>query len=178
MSAASLLGPSALSMQPIVVRLRAALVLVGSRSTRPLPFILSLPHLASPRIPFAEVSLSERLSQRIKFTTVPLRGMVLVSSRPDCESPCSPSMSCLAHRSRGHWGHSAVLRKPSSQRGVEVGASSPAARPVKEVPDHARQPPLPAAACPRRAGKDIFQVDIPEHLIPFGQEACPDWALK
>ena len=21
-------------------------------------------------------------------------------------------------------------------------------------------------------------MDIPEHLIPFGQEACPDWALK
>ena len=49
---------------------------------------------------------------------------------------------------------------------------------MKEVPDHAQQPPLPAAACPRRAGKDILQVDIPEHLIPFGQEACPDWALK
>ncbi|KAB0340526.1 hypothetical protein FD754_023054 [Muntiacus muntjak] len=31
---------------------------------------------------------------------------------------------------------------------------------------------------PGKAGKDIFQVDIPEHLIPFGQEACPDWALK
>ena len=29
-----------------------------------------------------------------------------------------------------------------------------------------------------RAGKDIFQVDIPEHLIPFGQEAFPDWALQ
>ena len=26
--------------------------------------------------------------------------------------------------------------------------------------------------------KDIFLVDIPQHLIPFGQEACPDWALK
>ncbi|KAJ8795487.1 hypothetical protein J1605_018268 [Eschrichtius robustus] len=24
---------------------------------------------------------------------------------------------------------------------------------------------------PRRGGKDVFQVDIPEHLIPFGQEA-------
>ena len=31
---------------------------------------------------------------------------------------------------------------------------------------------------PGRAGKDIFQVDIPKHLIPFGQEACPDWAPK
>ena len=29
-----------------------------------------------------------------------------------------------------------------------------------------------------RAGKDIFQVDIPEHLIPFGQEAFPDWAFQ
>ncbi|KAB0340916.1 hypothetical protein FD755_024613 [Muntiacus reevesi] len=27
---------------------------------------------------------------------------------------------------------------------------------------------------PGRARKDIFQVDIPEYLIPFGQEACPD----
>ncbi|KAB0344213.1 hypothetical protein FD754_021139 [Muntiacus muntjak] len=26
---------------------------------------------------------------------------------------------------------------------------------------------------PRRGGKDIFLVDIPQHLIPFGQEACP-----
>lgn len=24
---------------------------------------------------------------------------------------------------------------------------------------------------PGRGGKDVFQVDIPEHLIPFGQEA-------
>ena len=31
---------------------------------------------------------------------------------------------------------------------------------------------------PGRGGKDIFQVDIPEHLIPFGQEACPGWALE
>ncbi|OWJ99560.1 hypothetical protein Celaphus_00009593 [Cervus elaphus hippelaphus] len=31
---------------------------------------------------------------------------------------------------------------------------------------------------PGRAGKYIFQVDIPKHLIPFGQEACPDWALE
>ncbi|KAI4554667.1 hypothetical protein MJG53_019966 [Ovis ammon polii x Ovis aries] len=29
-----------------------------------------------------------------------------------------------------------------------------------------------------RAGKDMFQVDIPKHLTPFGQEACPDWALE
>ena len=29
-----------------------------------------------------------------------------------------------------------------------------------------------------RGRKDIFQVDIPQHLIPFGQEACPDWAFK
>ena len=31
---------------------------------------------------------------------------------------------------------------------------------------------------PGRGGKDIFQVDIPEHLIPFGQEAFPDWAFQ
>ena len=31
---------------------------------------------------------------------------------------------------------------------------------------------------PGWAGKDMFQVDIPEHLIPFGQEACPDWVPK
>ncbi|OWJ99412.1 hypothetical protein Celaphus_00009683 [Cervus elaphus hippelaphus] len=31
---------------------------------------------------------------------------------------------------------------------------------------------------PGRAGKDIFQVDIPKHLVPFGQEAYPDWAPK
>ena len=24
---------------------------------------------------------------------------------------------------------------------------------------------------PRRGGRDVFQVDIPEHLIPLGQEA-------
>ncbi|OWJ99577.1 hypothetical protein Celaphus_00009693 [Cervus elaphus hippelaphus] len=29
-----------------------------------------------------------------------------------------------------------------------------------------------------RGGKDIFQVDILQHLILFGQEACPDWALE
>ena len=26
--------------------------------------------------------------------------------------------------------------------------------------------------------KDIFQVNILQHLILFGQEACPDWALE
>ncbi|XDA90542.1 hypothetical protein R6Z07F_020141 [Ovis aries] len=31
---------------------------------------------------------------------------------------------------------------------------------------------------PGRGGKDIFQVDIPKHLIPFGQEACPGSAVK
>ena len=31
---------------------------------------------------------------------------------------------------------------------------------------------------PGRGGKDIFLVDIPQHLIPFGQEACPDWAFE
>ena len=31
---------------------------------------------------------------------------------------------------------------------------------------------------PGRGRKDIFQVDIPQHLIPFGQEACPDWAFE
>ena len=31
---------------------------------------------------------------------------------------------------------------------------------------------------PGRGGKDIFQVDIPQHLILFGQEACPDWAFE
>ncbi|KAB0372355.1 hypothetical protein FD755_016147 [Muntiacus reevesi] len=31
---------------------------------------------------------------------------------------------------------------------------------------------------PGRGGKDIFQVDIAEHLIPFGQETCPGWALE
>ena len=31
---------------------------------------------------------------------------------------------------------------------------------------------------PGRGRKDIFQVDIPQHLIPFGQEACPDWDLE
>ncbi|OWJ99313.1 hypothetical protein Celaphus_00010074, partial [Cervus elaphus hippelaphus] len=29
-----------------------------------------------------------------------------------------------------------------------------------------------------RGRKDIFQVNILQHLILFGQEACPDWALK
>ncbi|KAM7225442.1 hypothetical protein CapIbe_023419 [Capra ibex] len=31
---------------------------------------------------------------------------------------------------------------------------------------------------PGRGGKDIFQVDIPKHLIPFGQEACPGSAVE
>ncbi|XP_040121529.1 uncharacterized protein CXorf40 homolog [Oryx dammah] len=31
---------------------------------------------------------------------------------------------------------------------------------------------------PGRGGKDIFLVDIPQHLIPFGQEACPSEAFK
>lgn len=31
---------------------------------------------------------------------------------------------------------------------------------------------------PGRGGKDIFLVDIPQHLIPLGQEACPSWAFK
>ena len=31
---------------------------------------------------------------------------------------------------------------------------------------------------PGRGRKDIFQVDIAQHLIPFGQEACPDWAFE
>ena len=31
---------------------------------------------------------------------------------------------------------------------------------------------------PGRGGKDSFQVDIAEHLIPFGQETCPGWALE
>ena len=31
---------------------------------------------------------------------------------------------------------------------------------------------------PGRGRKDIFQVDIPQHLIPFGQEACQDWAFE
>ena len=31
---------------------------------------------------------------------------------------------------------------------------------------------------PGRSRKDIFQVDIAQHLIPFGQEACPDWAFE
>ena len=43
----------------------------------------------------------------------------------------------------------------------------------------ARQPPLAVAAHPRRQqGGDTFQVDISEHLILFGQEACPDWTLE
>ncbi|OWJ99491.1 hypothetical protein Celaphus_00009680, partial [Cervus elaphus hippelaphus] len=55
--------------------------------------------------------------------------------------------------------------------------------PWQVTPDAARMAPraaldLSRGSCPRRAGKGIFQVDIPEHLIPFGQEACPDWALK
>ncbi|OWJ99362.1 hypothetical protein Celaphus_00009599 [Cervus elaphus hippelaphus] len=29
-----------------------------------------------------------------------------------------------------------------------------------------------------RARKDIFQVDILKHLIPFGWEACPGWAVE
>ena len=29
-----------------------------------------------------------------------------------------------------------------------------------------------------KAGKDVFQVDILKHLILFGQEACPGWAVK
>ena len=37
---------------------------------------------------------------------------------------------------------------------------------------------LPMCVCVGRGGKDIFQVYIPEHLIPFGQEAYPDWALE
>ena len=31
---------------------------------------------------------------------------------------------------------------------------------------------------PGRGRKDIFQVDFAEHLIPFGQETCPGWALE
>lgn len=31
---------------------------------------------------------------------------------------------------------------------------------------------------PGRGRKGIFQVDIPQHLILFGQEACPDWAFE
>ena len=31
---------------------------------------------------------------------------------------------------------------------------------------------------PGRGRKDIFQEDIPQHLIPFGQQACSDWAFK
>ena len=31
---------------------------------------------------------------------------------------------------------------------------------------------------PGRGRKDIFQVDIAQHLIPFGLEACPDWAFE
>ena len=55
----------------------------------------SLPQLASPQIPFAELSPSERLRQRNQFTSGPLCDTVLVSSRNDCESPCTPSVSCL-----------------------------------------------------------------------------------
>ena len=55
----------------------------------------SLSCLASPRIPFAELSPSERLKQRTQFTSGLLCDTVLVSSKHDCESPCSPSVSRL-----------------------------------------------------------------------------------
>ena len=55
----------------------------------------SLPRLASPRVPFVEVSPPEMLSQRTQFTLGLLCDAVLDSSRHDCESPCSPSVSRL-----------------------------------------------------------------------------------
>ena len=40
------------------------------------------------------------------------------------------------------------------------------------------KPHLLLQPVPERGGKDTFQVDIAEHLSPFGQETCPGWALE
>ncbi|OWJ99222.1 hypothetical protein Celaphus_00009597, partial [Cervus elaphus hippelaphus] len=49
---------------------------------------------------------------------------------------------------------------------------------VEELENQAMLPNLLLQSVLGRARKDIFQVDIPKHLTPFGQEACPDWALN
>ena len=132
----------------------------------------SLPQLASPQIPFAELSPSERLRQRNQFTSGPLCDTVLVSSRNDCESPCTPSVSCL-HTDLVDIGDTLLCPEnlgPNEVEELENQALLP----------YLQQKYLTALANPRwllqpvlgKAGKDIFQVDIFKHLIPFGQEAC------
>ena len=81
----------------------------------------------------------------------------------------------FAHRSRGNWGHFAV---PRSRCGRGPGGSSPSTRPSPENLTVLAKPHRLLQPIPGRGGKDIFQVDIAEHLIPFGQETCPGWALE
>ncbi|KAJ1369144.1 hypothetical protein KIN20_030546 [Parelaphostrongylus tenuis] len=47
---------------------------------------------------------------------------------------------------------------------------------VSKAPGLGLVPTLPAAR-PEQA-PDSPEVDIAEHLIPFGQETCPGWALE
>ena len=84
----------------------------------------------------------------------------------------------FARRSCGHWGHFGVPRKPRSQPGAGAGESSPATQPATEYMTALANPRWLLQPVPGRGRKDIFQVDILQHLIPFGQEACPDWAFE
>eukprot|EP00070_Physeter_catodon_P031477 XP_028338371.1 uncharacterized protein LOC114484693 [Physeter catodon] len=81
--------------------------------------------------------------------------------------------SVFVHRAGRHWGHFAVPRKLRSQRGRGAGESSPAAQPAAEVPDHACQPPLAAAACPRERREGRLPGDPgPVGKRPSAHEAC------
>ena len=130
----------------------------------------SLPCLALPRVPFAEVNPPEMLSQRTQLTLGLLCDAVLVSSRHDFESPCSPSVSCLC--TQVSW-MGVTLLCPEN-----LGCDE-----VEELENQAMLPDLQrkyltALADSRwllqpvlgRARKDIFQVDIPKHLTHFGQD--------